>query len=478
ATVGLAATTSAAQLGPLTPPAGPVNDTNPDLEDLEDKMQELLDKLTGELVPLPAVPGDATAVHVITQPGEYVLTGDLVVPPGMDGIRVESDCVKIKLNGHAIVDPANAADTAIRLLLGNPIVLPNPFGVEVEDGTIKGFQRGVDADDEWERVRLEHMKFIEQLQEAARVIGEGSEINDCEIFDSGGNGVTGGNGLKITDTDIVRPGGDGVQSFDDLVAEALRVLEAGDNAVDTGDGGEINDSEFSDAVNEAIKALNDFTAKNTHVTGAGGAGIQSGLGAELEGVLVEGCAFGVLVGPDSNASNTTVRNILSGAAFQAGPNTTATDCYAQAAEAGYKFGDAARVINTRAFDCVEVGIETGADSTVSDCDVKFINGTIAVGIRVFDNSAITNSTVTGVPNGPAIETAGPNSRVVSNTTLNSAVGVQMSANSFYFRNQAYANGANFVLDPFAAFGPIVGINGVGDISALGITQHPQANFQD
>lgn len=51
------------------------------------------------------LPGDATAIRVITQPGSYYLTGDVVGVAGKGGIRIEANNVTLDLNGFAVTGP-------------------------------------------------------------------------------------------------------------------------------------------------------------------------------------------------------------------------------------------------------------------------------------------------------------------------------------------------------------------------------------
>src|SRR5690606_34458615 len=89
---GIGALASLAKGGPLNPPAGPITPTH---------------KPLGELEPRTALseantPGDASAVFVISQPGSYYLTADLVVPANRTAIRIDASDVTIDLNGFAI----------------------------------------------------------------------------------------------------------------------------------------------------------------------------------------------------------------------------------------------------------------------------------------------------------------------------------------------------------------------------------------
>lgn len=78
--------------GPLDPPAGPVAPTY---------------KTLGEIEPRTAInavntPGNFSAVYIISQPGSYYLTGDVVNTTSGHSILISADHVTIDLNGFSI----------------------------------------------------------------------------------------------------------------------------------------------------------------------------------------------------------------------------------------------------------------------------------------------------------------------------------------------------------------------------------------
>src|SRR3954470_21985484 len=73
--------------GPLNPPAGAVAPTMKTLQDVEPR------------TPIQSLSGSAAASYVITQPGSYYLTGNIVRTPNKHGIQVLADNVTIDLAG-------------------------------------------------------------------------------------------------------------------------------------------------------------------------------------------------------------------------------------------------------------------------------------------------------------------------------------------------------------------------------------------
>ncbi|MEO1513126.1 MAG: hypothetical protein AAFU70_13725, partial [Planctomycetota bacterium] len=83
---------AAAQLGGLNPPAGPIQNTGPDLGQVEPRIP----------VGPGTTPGGSFSQFTISQPGSYYLTGDLVGVSGRSGIFIESSGVSLDLNGFEV----------------------------------------------------------------------------------------------------------------------------------------------------------------------------------------------------------------------------------------------------------------------------------------------------------------------------------------------------------------------------------------
>lgn len=121
---GLAGTVSA---GPLVPPVGPVTSTMKSLTEVEPRIA----------INQTNTPGDATSVFVITQPGSYYLTGNVVTSSNKVGIRVLASDVTIDLNGMSIRRGENA--TGLNGLVDDSNTDDAAQIVTVYNGTITGF---------------------------------------------------------------------------------------------------------------------------------------------------------------------------------------------------------------------------------------------------------------------------------------------------------------------------------------------------
>lgn len=130
--VGVAALASRSGAGQLDPPAGPVAPTGKTTAELFDRTAQA-ERFTQPSTPVGAdtTPGDATALRIITEPGHYHLTANLIVPdPYTIAILATAPGVTINLNGFAIIAGHPGAQTAVRI---------EGIGGSVSNGYISGF---------------------------------------------------------------------------------------------------------------------------------------------------------------------------------------------------------------------------------------------------------------------------------------------------------------------------------------------------
>jgi hypothetical protein len=108
--------------GPLTPPPGAPVPLMKTLQQVEPRID------------VATLPGDATTVFVISAPGSYYLSGNVVVPSGKAGIGIAAAEVALDLNGFAITGAAGS--------LRGVELYNRSNNVRVHSGTITGFTGG------------------------------------------------------------------------------------------------------------------------------------------------------------------------------------------------------------------------------------------------------------------------------------------------------------------------------------------------
>lgn len=150
--------------GPLNPPAGPVSPTYKTLNEIE----------PGIVINQANTPGDADSVCKITQPGRYILAGDLVGVVGKHGIEIECSHVTIDFRGYAL----RGVSGSLSGIDGNGTGPGSPTSasyVTLKGGVILGWgQNGVTANNAGAWI-CEEMKFASNT-------GWGITVNSGTVF--------------------------------------------------------------------------------------------------------------------------------------------------------------------------------------------------------------------------------------------------------------------------------------------------------
>jgi hypothetical protein len=165
--VGVAAIASVARGGPLTPPVGPITPTGKTLDQLEPRTDVL------------TLPGSALFQHVISQPGSYILTANLTVPPGAGGILINASNVTLDLNGFTIRGENGAARGVVAESTPGPDQIRN---ITIVNGHIENFQNnGISAGDSSVGLRFENLS-IRKCDGSGMYIWQ-AIVNNCRVLD-------------------------------------------------------------------------------------------------------------------------------------------------------------------------------------------------------------------------------------------------------------------------------------------------------
>jgi len=230
-----------ARAGDLDPPAGPVAPTMKTLDEVEAR------------TPMSDVPGGATFEHLITEPGSYYLTGDIVVTLPISGIVVDADDVTIDLNGFTLVGQGGFTD-GVR-------VINDRRNITIRNGSIRGFGSGVwafNAGDVYAHgLRLHNMGGAGLF-----LYGKGSRIVDCHASDCGGVG------LVVSESGLVR---DSVSRNNNSTGIGIGAGSVIENSVAIDNGG------------IGVESFGPATANNVVAKGNGGVGISLGTGSTVLG---------------------------------------------------------------------------------------------------------------------------------------------------------------------------------------------------
>jgi hypothetical protein len=227
--------TAPAIAGALAPP-GPPAPTMKTLNEVEARIP---------IGPL-TTPGDATAVHVISQPGSYYLTGSVVGAAGLSGIRITASDVTLDLNGYSLVGAGGVSGVTMPQFQSN---------ITISNGVVRGWAADgitLRADNSMvERIRFDtngHWGISNMGSYGGRV-AECVFIYNGYLPDVGGGGAN-WSGAIISDCHAVFNGGAGLQGA--MVRGC--VVEATSADTTTGEAG---DGIVADLVESCIARGND-----------------------------------------------------------------------------------------------------------------------------------------------------------------------------------------------------------------------------
>jgi parallel beta-helix repeat protein len=280
------------------------------------------------------------------------------------------------------------------------------------------------------------------------------------IYDSGSYYLTGNLDMPT--------GGIGIGIFTDNVTLDLNGFALIGNP-NTANGIAVNDPQVN------------ISIRNGTVTGWGGKGI-SAMNAENSRLddlrALNNGGNGMEIGWNSVVTDCTA-NANAGAGIAVRDNCVVAVC---AAESN---GGAGIVAWSRSVitDCVSdyndaQGILAGDGSRIEGC---LVDGNWGNGIQVSRRCYVLNNNCTynGLSNGDGagVHATGNNNRIEGNNAVTNDRGIDVDgAYNIIIKNTAYGFNA-FDIAPNNSYGPIVNVNGVGDISGSSSSDHPWANFQ-
>jgi parallel beta-helix repeat protein len=359
--VGLVATA-----GPLNPPVGPIEPTMKTLDSVEPR------------IVVNGLPGSASAAHVITEPGSYYLTGNVIGFFGGIGIHILSDDVTLDLNGYSVVGTPGS-------WIGIYVQNAPTYRVSISNGVIRG----------WGQAGLFASNSRQSLYTKLR------------SSDNGGDGVHVGDGSIVRDVQASGNGGRGIYVLSDAIVEsctassnALAGIETGPTCVVRGVSAHSNGGDGV-SVGNASTVLDSYSEANT---GAAGVGTGNGIRAGTWSVIAN-CQTGINAahGVQTDAF-TNIRDSLSDGngsdGFNVAQGARIDGCVSQGnADDGFQFTTGCRLTNNVARDNAYGFYDTGTanSATVLRDNTAAVNSNsgfylVGSGTLVAGNTAYLNGT--------------------------------------------------------------------------------------
>ncbi|GAB4321916.1 MAG: hypothetical protein Kow0059_16800 [Candidatus Sumerlaeia bacterium] len=270
--------------GPLTPPGTPAP-TMKSLQQLSDAIGAL-DAGIAQIeprTPVDSLPGNASALHVISQSGAYILTGDITGQSGKAGILINASHVTLDLNGFALLGTTGTLDgiTAAAGLVN----------LTVTNGTVSGWKGdGVDLSGA-QNCRVERVR-AENNAGAGIHGGDSGAIEHC-IAMNNQTGLRAGATALITHCTAAGNSQHGISALYGATIAWCSVSGSGADGINTDVGANITHCTVRQSGQAGIRLLSQLSGRQpaAHVTNCTVAWSGTSGGADTGGIISSGNAF-------------------------------------------------------------------------------------------------------------------------------------------------------------------------------------------
>lgn len=241
-----------------------------------------------------------------------------------------------------------------------------------------------------------------------------------------------------------------------------------------------------------------------------------GQGAQVSRCIIQnaGDGSGLTVGDFSTVSDTSVRDVSemggqgvefiagvgctlarctakmgainTATAFKLDRGSTAFECEVSAISNGYLRAGIVAAADCHVFNCTINGVAppsgvcTGISAAnsgvvIRDCKIN-VSGISSTGILAPSGGEVRGCVISGAVTG--ISATGTGATIDGNTVIGCTTGYSVAgASNLVVRNNARGNTTDFTIGAGNTFGPIVNATAGGDLSGIGGSTHPQANFR-
>lgn len=228
--------------------------------------------------------------------------------------------------------------------------------------------------------------------------------------------------------------------------------------------------------------VNQSTLRNLHISNNGSNGIYAADSAMIIDCLVTNNGnFGIITSAGSTIQHCIVQNNNS-VGIRPGKGALVSDCVVtgNGATGIEAFSGEAVVRHCNVNGNGNFGIRTGTHSSIIECTVKNNDDdgiTVSQNCLVLNNNCTSNGSNAGA-DAAGIRASSSGNRIEGNNCVGNDRGIEVSiAGSVILKNTASGNGTNYSIAASNAFGPLVNVAGVGDITATANADHPWANFE-
>ncbi len=472
--------------GALTPSGAPA----PSMKTLDQVYDKIGASGAGDArIDIQTVPMGGGGLHLITAPGSYYLSTNIVGwSGGVVAVKIQASNVSLDLNGFTL----NGNGSSFCGIWLNAAVT----NITIRNGSITGWgNSGIYADTGTAQCRFESLVLLSNIDcgigggtpivncvvadclaagntTYGIVVGTGSQLERSQALDNGGGGFfSEGMYTTVTKCQSIGNGGVGINLGygSGTVADCL-AADNGSNGILVGYKASVINSSCEGNGSDGITATMNCSIRNCTSDNNVGVGINIYQDTEVIGCHVSANGGPGIYGDNGSLIKDCEASSNGDAGIKGVGRGSVVDCVARN-NTGYGISMYAGTLVSR---CVAqgnagVGIGSGGDRcTVSDCTVDSNTGASSDGIRLVNDSVVRNCTVSN--NGRyGIHTSGQNNRVDSNTaTANTGYGIVAGTEkNLVIRNSAIGNnggGDQFYVPVGNTWGAYVNMAGGGVIT--------------
>lgn len=276
--------------GPVEPPPGPVGPTMKTLDQVESR------------IPVQSLDGGSGATHMITRPGSYYLTGNIVGEAGKSGIEIWTGDVTIDLNGFELKGVPDAAH-------GIRVVHASMTNLEIRNGTIHSWpltcvEAGVSANVQLRNLRVRASgksgisagwhPIVENCQSIGNAewgifCNDRATVTNCLSNGNGFDGFRAGNGSTFSNCTASSNGKDGFNLNSGCTMSDCASLGNTLLGVRLIDGCTVAGCSLSGNAGGGLEAAHAASVRGCTVSGSGGVGVNiTGAGGLVAECVVRG----------------------------------------------------------------------------------------------------------------------------------------------------------------------------------------------
>lgn len=251
--------------GPLNPPSGPIAPTGKTTQEVFDKVAAAEPRVAINATNTPGISG---CVFLISQPGSYYLTQDLIGVPGKSGIWIGASNVTIDLNGFSVRgNGSSGAGIASSDFVSR---------LEVRNGTVNGWGAGgIDLVPYSPRACIVRNVKVHLNLSGGIKVSDSASIIDCRAFDNTGFGISALSNGEIVGCHAERNSSDGIAVGNNTLIDRCVALDNSGDGISASTGSTVTNSIASDNTAHGFNLTSSIRATNCSANSNGGYGFYA-----------------------------------------------------------------------------------------------------------------------------------------------------------------------------------------------------------